>query len=531
MKTYNSLLRIILGIALVLLALLSVLPMIPPHAVAIDAPAEGFSAERAMADLQVVAKEPHAAGSEAQARVRQYIVDQLAVVGLQAVIETHGQVSNILVRLPGSDPTSTVLVSGHYDSHPPAPGAGDDGLSTVAMLESLRVLNAGSPLRNDVLFLFTDGEELGWLGAIAYMEIHPDARESTGAVFVFDGLPGNGPLSLRETSPGDGWLVREISGLSLPLWAGSWTNKAERAEFDTDFSLFSQAGYTGLEIESAEAGVRYHTAQDTADAISANLLQGFGQTMLALVQHFGSIDFSTRIATADVTYFSLPLVGLVYYPGWINPVLGGIGFLCLVTFVFVAWRKKQFTPGRFGWSLLGFLSGLVLILLLAQLAWSQVKHSHASEIAALGGFETSTAWLTGLMIIAMLMMLILLAFLSRRFGTANVLPPAALAYLLVWFSVHFLLGADDPLTTAYIALPLLGGVSGMGILLFVRHPIWKTGLLAVAACLVLVLTVPQLWLAAYTREDAWIPVLAACIPLGFFSPQLEAIFGRALERG
>jgi len=69
-------------------------------------------------------------------------------------------VSNILVSMPGTNSTRTVLITGHYDSHPPAPGAGDDGLSTVAMLEAIRVLHASPALRNDVLFLFTDGEEL-----------------------------------------------------------------------------------------------------------------------------------------------------------------------------------------------------------------------------------------------------------------------------------------------------------------------------------------------------------------------------------
>ncbi len=45
----------------------------------------------------------------------------------------------------------------------------------------------------------------------------------------------------------------------------------------------------------------------------------------------------------------------------------------------------------------------------------------------------------------------------------------------------------------------------------------------------MVLLVPQLWLATYTREDAWIPVLVVCAVMGLFTPQLNGVFGRFLE--
>jgi acetylornithine deacetylase/succinyl-diaminopimelate desuccinylase-like protein len=131
MKTNSLFLRIILGIGLLLLASFSTLPLIPPHAVSADAPATRFSAERAMTDLAVIAKEPHGTGSEAQERVREYIIAQVETMGLSAKLQTSGPLSNILVRIPGSDSTGTVLVTGHYDSHPPAPGAGDNGISVV----------------------------------------------------------------------------------------------------------------------------------------------------------------------------------------------------------------------------------------------------------------------------------------------------------------------------------------------------------------------------------------------------------------
>ena len=60
-KTSQIILCIILSAAVILLAGFSALQMIPPKAVPADAPATRFSAERAMTDLQVVAREPHSA--------------------------------------------------------------------------------------------------------------------------------------------------------------------------------------------------------------------------------------------------------------------------------------------------------------------------------------------------------------------------------------------------------------------------------------------------------------------------------------
>jgi acetylornithine deacetylase/succinyl-diaminopimelate desuccinylase-like protein len=44
------------------------------------------------------------------------------------------------------------------------------------MLEAIRVLHANPSLRNDVLFLFTDGEEVGWRGAMSFIKDHREAK-------------------------------------------------------------------------------------------------------------------------------------------------------------------------------------------------------------------------------------------------------------------------------------------------------------------------------------------------------------------
>jgi hypothetical protein len=517
-------LRITLLVVFILLSALSTLQLIPPRALPANTAAKRFSAGRAMADLAVVAREPHAAGSAAQARVRDYIVSQVTALGLKAVIQASGQVSNILVRLPGNNPTLPVLVTGHYDSHPPAPGAGDDGISVVAMLETIRVLHAGPLLRNDLLFLFTDGEEQGWLGAKAYLYGHPQGNNITGVVLCFDARPGNAPLVLQQTSPGDAWLVRQITGLPLSLVAGSWTNLHERTDNDTDFEIFQAGGYTGVELENESAGSAYHTSRDGIADISPNLVQAYGQTMLALTNRFGNLDFATKSRGPDMAYFSLPLIGLVTYPGWVMTLLGCLGLLAWLACLLVFWRRKHFSFGKSLLSILALMLAILLITLSAQLAWRAILKTHASGLVTYGGVATTTLWLAGMIVAAGLLMILILALLFRRLGAFNLAAAAVLVFLAIGFVFYRFGGGGNPLTTAWLVWPFLGSVLGMGVLLFIRNPVGKVIMLACSAFLMLALMVPQIGLGAYSSSDAWIPILVTSAWMGLFTVQVAVLF-------
>ena len=171
------LVRLGLAVGVVAIAWVAALPAIPPDPVPASSPKDAFSAARAMEELKVVARAPHPIGSAAQARVRQHILGRAKALGLPAKVQRRRgvksswwggwseTVKNVIVRVPGTRSSAPdVLITAHFDSVPVGPGAGDDGASVAAMLETMRALKAGPPLKNDVVFLFSDGEELGWLG-------------------------------------------------------------------------------------------------------------------------------------------------------------------------------------------------------------------------------------------------------------------------------------------------------------------------------------------------------------------------------
>jgi hypothetical protein len=80
-------------------------------------------------------------------------------------------------------------------------------------------------------------------------------------------------------------------------------------------------------FENKASGTRYHTNRDTTDAISPDPVQAYGKTMLTLTNHFGIIDLRTRTSGPDLMYVTLPLVGLVAYPGWVMSIFNGLGIL------------------------------------------------------------------------------------------------------------------------------------------------------------------------------------------------------------
>jgi acetylornithine deacetylase/succinyl-diaminopimelate desuccinylase-like protein len=203
------------SIALVLIASIAVFSIVslkllsPPAVVPSSQGDEEFSAERALIFLSVIAREPHSSGTAAHAQVRDYIYTYCQRMGLETELMDQtgmnvysnsvraGRTQNILARLKGTQSGKTILVMSHYDSQPNTPGATDDGAGVAAMMEAIRLLKNSQPLKNDVLFLFTDLEESGLFGAESFVShyknleeigliVNFEARGNSGVSFTFE---------------------------------------------------------------------------------------------------------------------------------------------------------------------------------------------------------------------------------------------------------------------------------------------------------------------------------------------------------
>ncbi len=102
----------------------------------------------------------HLTQPRANQRVRQWLADDLAGMGLEVSI--CGEMKNVLALPPGARRGAVTLVGAHYDSVPMSPGA-DDNASAVAVL--LEVARSWKALGRSVGFVAFNAEERGLAGS------------------------------------------------------------------------------------------------------------------------------------------------------------------------------------------------------------------------------------------------------------------------------------------------------------------------------------------------------------------------------
>ncbi len=105
--------------------------------------------------------------SDANIHARDWISQQLIQLsGGRIAVELMGEHNSVVGRLPGWLPSGSpcLMIGGHYDSVPGAPGANDDGTGVAATLELARVLSEYEfPL--DIYFCAWNSEENGLIGS------------------------------------------------------------------------------------------------------------------------------------------------------------------------------------------------------------------------------------------------------------------------------------------------------------------------------------------------------------------------------
>src|SRR3984893_5436360 len=374
--------------------------LVPPKVVPASAPATEFSAARALPHLIVIAHEPHPDGSLPDARVRAYLVQQLKLQGLEPQVQRTGiaslmdifpgpygagTVENVVARLKGTNSTGVLLLTAHYDSVSTAPGATDDGSGVVTLLETLRALRSGEPLKNDLIFLFTEGEELGMVGAQAFVDEHPWAKEVT-VVWSVDSGGSCGPASLYFPN---GWMVQEFARSVPHPIAGSVGDELAKLgpaggddsmAFDPNRVAISGASYSGCRY-------RYHAATDTVENTDLRSIQHLGFYTLAVTRDLGNMNLAHLPAKRESVYFS-DLGKIAYYPAaWVRP----LALIAVLLFSAVLWlghRQNRLTLRTTGLgALLWFGSGLLVLSLTEGFWWGLellhlVNHSYASAYNA-----------------------------------------------------------------------------------------------------------------------------------------------------
>jgi hypothetical protein len=386
-----------------LIAIIALSYLVPPAVVPASAPAMDFSAERAMEHLRVIAREPHPTGSTANARVRDYIVEQLNSLGLRPDVQksvsttpwdiggapySAGTIQNVIARLPGTNSTGAVLLMAHYDSVATGPGASDNASGVAALLEILRALLVESSLRNDLIFAFTDGEEDGGLGAQAFVDEYSPAKLVSVALVVDSGGNcGRAALVMESRHQQNGWLVRQTAEvLRRPIAASITDDFRSLADSGDDLNLYPKG------IEVAASGISgcltaYHTMKDDAQSLDARSVQDLGNSTLALARHLGILDLK-HSSLGKATYFTF-FDRLLFYPvTWVLPLTLFI-LVILVSILFLGFRRGRFSARRLAFSFLLWLAALLVNGGLAALLWWALQALHLVNRSFLSAYNAT----------------------------------------------------------------------------------------------------------------------------------------------
>lgn len=272
-----------------------------------------FSTERARAHVQMLAGTigSRPVGSEANARARQYVVDQLRAIGFDVRVQVADarrpelgltvRVQNVIAVKEGARKDAIALVS-HYDSSPFAPGGADDALGVAVCLEAARAL-LQKPMQHTLAVLVTDGEEAGLMGAAA-LDADPIAQR-LGAYINVEAVGSAGPSLLFESGPGNAWIVDAWARHAPEPRGGSFGLEVyRRIPNDTDFSILKRLDVPGLNFAPVLDGYAYHTARDTAERLSTRTISQTGRNVVAVMQALDQADLSRRTID-DPTYFDL----------------------------------------------------------------------------------------------------------------------------------------------------------------------------------------------------------------------------------
>ncbi|MGH7586031.1 MAG: M28 family peptidase [Gemmatimonadales bacterium] len=359
--------------ALVLAALRHAL--VPPVPRPATAPSADFSADRAMAHVETLAAAPRPTGSAAHDRARAYLVNELQALGLETQLQEAlqtgmryartGLVRNVVGRLHGTGPgggRTAVLLVAHYDGVAGSQAAGDDASGVAAILEALRALSAGTPPAHDIIALFTDAEEDGLLGAVAFVQRHPWSRD-VGVVINLEARGGGGRSLMFETGPGNLEVVRAFGDHAAhPTASSLFYALYQLLPNDTDFTELKALDVPGLNFAFIGRVAAYHTGLDTPARLDRGSVQHHGEEVLALARHFGA-EGPPPHDRGDAAFFSLPFAGLVVWPlAWRWPILA-VAAVSLLGSTVAAVRRRLFS----GWApVIGL--GLCLLVTLFALA-------------------------------------------------------------------------------------------------------------------------------------------------------------------
>ncbi len=329
-----------------------------PSAEPVDA--EGFSAARAVEDIEVISKKHHSvAHPEERAEVREYLTGRLQELGADTirlfkydslvgpqnkhVVYTFDAV-DVLAEFPpqkAMEDTTYLLFVAHYDSRYSQPmpkdtvwsyGAADDGYGVSVILESVsQLLKFRQDWNQGVKVLFTDAEEVGMMGMKAIWENDREVFDNVGFMINLEARGPWGPALLFETCPGNEKIMDLYAkAADYPFTYSLTTVVYSFMPNFTDFTIVKDE-IPGMNFSTIADINHYHTDLDNFSNISVKSIQHYGAQMLPVAAEYLTdpvyADKDYLKAENDTVNFTIPVLGLFNFSKSVYTVINIVVFV------------------------------------------------------------------------------------------------------------------------------------------------------------------------------------------------------------
>ncbi len=291
---------------------------------------------------------------------------------------------NVLAFRAGQTP-EIIAVLAHYDTaRTTNQGAMDDGSGVGVLLELARVFSA-DPTHRSLLFVATDGEEWGMLGARELARNYPERSKIVAALsldFVAAGKLGEITLDTVGQSAGytPPWLrqISRLAALAQNMQVSEAQGLGEHIEralliSGTDQGPLLDAGIPAINLGSrstdyARQFTIYHSSQDTIDNLELASMDSYGKIAETIVR---TLDGLRTIPTESMGSFHLR--DLIFLSARSVSILHYLTFLPLAAvFLFHLYNNRKYLNGErvirellaFAGTILPFLAIYYCIILL-----------------------------------------------------------------------------------------------------------------------------------------------------------------------
>ena len=300
-------------------------------------PKEGFSTERVVEDLKVIAEKPHSvAHPEERAQNIQYLVQRLDELGGKTQTYVYPNITsrkfkfdatNVLAEFPplkASADTTYLMMIAHHDSRYPwklkndtvCPlGAVDDGYGLGIILESVyQALQYRKDWVQGIKVLFTDGEEVDLQGMKLANKHNKEIFENVGFILNVEARGPFGPALLFETSMGNERVMKLYADHAESPFTYSLMNVVYHSMPNgSDFNI-TRDSIPGMNFSAIADINHYHTDLDNIHNISEKTIGHYGEQILSVMKEYltnaAYTDQTSLMSEEDSVFFTIPLLGL-----------------------------------------------------------------------------------------------------------------------------------------------------------------------------------------------------------------------------